>query len=60
MLKLNKTKDLKLNSMTNDLGMIALNVEFRIFVLIFSSAPAEKQQQIFDFRHVQIDEIPRS
>ena len=37
------------------------NLEYRIFVLIFSSAPAwRKQQWIFEIRKVQIDELPRS
>ena len=37
---------------------IAGRVEFRIFVLIFSTAQAcRKQQQIFE---IQIDELPRT
>ena len=36
-------------------------VEYRIFVLIFSSVPtSRKQQQIFKIRQVQIDELPRT
>jgi hypothetical protein len=37
------------------------NFEYRIFVLIFSSAPAwRKQQQILEIRHVRINELPRT
>ena len=37
------------------------HVEFQIFVLIFSNVLAfKKHQQIFEIRHVQIHELPRT
>jgi hypothetical protein len=50
--------DLVLGIKLIDLAM--LNLEYRIFILIFSSLPALRKQQIIKIRHVQIDQLPRT